>query len=85
VELVTGRDLVFKSDNKPNNRETLENTRKRFATPGVLPSSYPSIPAQPPPWAKSWKKAGEMALCGATAKAEQEDERDLQDFAAAGG
>jgi len=26
-----------------------------------------------------------MALCGATAKAEQEDERDLQDFAAAGG
>jgi hypothetical protein len=25
-----------------------------------------------------------MALCGATAKAEQEDERDLQDFAAAG-
>jgi len=26
-----------------------------------------------------------MALCGATAKAEPEDERDLQDFAAAGG
>ncbi len=26
-----------------------------------------------------------MALCGATAKAEQEDERDLQEFAAAGG